>query len=805
MPGQIDGLVTQGGEFTGGELFPISVTLGPRKDLSHYHELRINDIAHDFDRDMQISFGQAFSWLDYRAKGILRNYAITLHFKDLESAKGGDSLGAAVATSAFSALYQLPVRAAVTMTGSMRSYGGIAAIGGLPAKIEAAIAGHKQIMIVPEDNLTDLSLLPPEQTRKVRIMLAKTIDDYLVSALQGAAPAKDEAAATRADDLFRVAGVFEAMGLMHEAMGVYQHVLILAPNDYSSQQAVSLYEQGKFIPSWPDWLEKLEFSPPAPTDDTPLLSTGELLDQPTNQIVLHATACLAQASNLTLGTNLLAAALALQPRNHDALLLRARTMLKQPIPSPTANSGILIKVDAAALLSKAAMQCLASPDPRLRTTGNLYWALIIQYFDPQNEAALVAFALAAEKGTKLDVAALTSDLIKLNADARPITAAPQVAAFHLTPLSVPIVDPSTLPAEGKAWTAYGTGGAGDEEDAGDLALPAPADTSPATPATPANPANPAAKSVAIKFESAVENIKVASGGAILVVKLANEASLRLLSVAAHRQIGIIKLPSADILYACGRSRIVVYNKVDNQMIVYTTDGHQVTRHPLGVSGVPVTMDMGCNTDDNILMRIAKGTSALDSTSYYLFSLSRKSVTQTKTKDRNGCYRDNEHLRLSPDGTHYGAWCTSHSPSGVIAGFIQTSPVDVKYTYDHDSKGHVVPLGDTGFFVCGGGVILNQSGNVIKNIGQPLFADVNGRIVLAMMENGRVDVYNTTNFTMLGSTSLGDFKLDSQKVRYSWTQNDLTPDRWVIPISRYRVATVLVDNGSTLVFVPLPIN
>ena len=94
----------------------------------------------------------------------------------------GDSASIAVAVAIVSALKDIPVRQDTAMTGSLSIKGEVLAIGGVTAKVEAAIeAGLKQV-IIPKTNEQDL-VLSKEQLSSIKIIPVSTFQEALKHAL----------------------------------------------------------------------------------------------------------------------------------------------------------------------------------------------------------------------------------------------------------------------------------------------------------------------------------------------------------------------------------------------------------------------------------------------------------------------------------------------------------------------------------------------------------------------------------------------------------------------------------------------
>ncbi len=94
----------------------------------------------------------------------------------------GDSASIAVATAIISALKGIPVKQHVAMTGSLSVRGEVLPIGGVTAKVEAAIEAGLKTVIVPKANFKDI-IVPPDKLNSIRIIPVETIQDVLKEAL----------------------------------------------------------------------------------------------------------------------------------------------------------------------------------------------------------------------------------------------------------------------------------------------------------------------------------------------------------------------------------------------------------------------------------------------------------------------------------------------------------------------------------------------------------------------------------------------------------------------------------------------
>jgi len=108
-----------------------------------------------------------------------------LHIQFLQSYSGveGDSASVSVATAVISSLEAIPVKQSLAMTGSLSVRGEVLPVGGVTAKVSAAIlAGFKEV-IVPYSNKDDI-VLAKDNLKKIKIIPVKTLADVLENAFE---------------------------------------------------------------------------------------------------------------------------------------------------------------------------------------------------------------------------------------------------------------------------------------------------------------------------------------------------------------------------------------------------------------------------------------------------------------------------------------------------------------------------------------------------------------------------------------------------------------------------------------------
>jgi Lon-like ATP-dependent protease len=112
----------------------------------------------------------------------LKDFDIYVQFLQTYEGVEGDSASIAVATAILSALKKIPVRQDTAMTGSLSVRGEVLPIGGVSAKVEAAIDVGIKKVLVPKSNLKDI-IIDKDKLKKIKIVPVETIVDVLKEAL----------------------------------------------------------------------------------------------------------------------------------------------------------------------------------------------------------------------------------------------------------------------------------------------------------------------------------------------------------------------------------------------------------------------------------------------------------------------------------------------------------------------------------------------------------------------------------------------------------------------------------------------
>ncbi len=109
---------------------------------------------------------------------------IHIHLPEGAIPKDGPSAGTAITTALVSVLASIPVRCDVAMTGEITLRGEVLPIGGLKEKLLAAVRGGIHTVLIPEENVKDLTEIPDTIKNGLEIIPVRWIDQVLAHALE---------------------------------------------------------------------------------------------------------------------------------------------------------------------------------------------------------------------------------------------------------------------------------------------------------------------------------------------------------------------------------------------------------------------------------------------------------------------------------------------------------------------------------------------------------------------------------------------------------------------------------------------
>jgi len=98
--------------------------------------------------------------------------------------KDGPSAGIAMYTTLVSVFTKTPVKSDVAMTGEITLQGRVLPIGGLKEKLLAALRGGIKTVIIPQENMKDLTEIPDNVKSGMKIIPVSSVSEVLEIALR---------------------------------------------------------------------------------------------------------------------------------------------------------------------------------------------------------------------------------------------------------------------------------------------------------------------------------------------------------------------------------------------------------------------------------------------------------------------------------------------------------------------------------------------------------------------------------------------------------------------------------------------
>ncbi|MCL4345685.1 MAG: ATP-dependent protease LonB [Candidatus Thermoplasmatota archaeon] len=181
--GTVNGLAVMGGnngmaEYTG-IVMPIVAEVAPSQTKGHGSVIatgKLGEIAKEAVQNVTAVF-KKISGKD------LSDMDIHIQFIGTYEGVEGDSASVSIATAVISAIEEIPVNQNIAMTGSLSVRGYVLPVGGVTAKVEAAIEAGLEKVIVPASNFGDI-ILDQNHKDKIQIVPVNTIEEVLENALE---------------------------------------------------------------------------------------------------------------------------------------------------------------------------------------------------------------------------------------------------------------------------------------------------------------------------------------------------------------------------------------------------------------------------------------------------------------------------------------------------------------------------------------------------------------------------------------------------------------------------------------------
>lgn len=176
--GRVNGLAVIGGpQGYSGIILPIEseITFGGKK-TEIIATGKLGEIAKEAIKNVSAIIKKHFG------EEINEKYDIFIQFLQTYEGVEGDSASVAVATAVISALKKVPIYQNIAMTGSLSVRGEVLPIGGVSAKVEAAIDAGLKSVIVPQSNMNDI-VVEKKKLEKIKIIPVRNIIEVLENAI----------------------------------------------------------------------------------------------------------------------------------------------------------------------------------------------------------------------------------------------------------------------------------------------------------------------------------------------------------------------------------------------------------------------------------------------------------------------------------------------------------------------------------------------------------------------------------------------------------------------------------------------
>ncbi len=176
--GRVNGLaVIGGGDAYSGIILPIEAEVTPGGKRGEFIATgKLGEIAKEAVKNVSAIIKKYFG------EDIKEKYDIYVQFLQTYEGVEGDSASIAVAVAIISALKDVPIKQSYAMTGSLSVRGEALPVGGVTAKVEAAIEAGIKKVIVPKTNLQDI-VLSEKQLEKIKIIPVETLEEVLQEVL----------------------------------------------------------------------------------------------------------------------------------------------------------------------------------------------------------------------------------------------------------------------------------------------------------------------------------------------------------------------------------------------------------------------------------------------------------------------------------------------------------------------------------------------------------------------------------------------------------------------------------------------
>jgi hypothetical protein len=260
--GAVSGLVVLSA-LNQGKVDTFSVSLGAKKHFDKKPEISLENFFGSSDKQVSINTSDAEAYIDETSRASIKdsldlieaNYdpklfksAISIAFDQSYNLNyGGDSAGVALGLSTLSYIKKLPIDKRIAVTGSVRRFGDVRAVGGIYQKATAAFSEGCIAIILPSANIGNLFALPVEIILGNHVFAVSNFAE--ASGIVQVGHERDNINAMRSIKLYNYALIMACNGMLSEALSFSEAATHTNKTHFSAKVLNMLLKSAEIAPS----------------------------------------------------------------------------------------------------------------------------------------------------------------------------------------------------------------------------------------------------------------------------------------------------------------------------------------------------------------------------------------------------------------------------------------------------------------------------------------------------------------------------------------------------------------------------
>ena len=246
-----------------GKVDTFSVSLGAKKHFDKKPEISLENFFGSSDKQVSINTSDTEAYIDETSRASIKdsldlieaNYdpnlfksAISVAFDQSYNLNyGGDSAGVALGLSTLSYIKKLPIDKRIAVTGSVRRFGDVRAVGGIYQKATAAFSEGCIALILPSANIGNLFALPVETILGNHVFAVGNFAE--ASGIVQVGHERDNINAMRSIKLYNYALIMAFNGMLSEALSFSEAATHTNKTHFSAQVLHMLLKSAEIAPS----------------------------------------------------------------------------------------------------------------------------------------------------------------------------------------------------------------------------------------------------------------------------------------------------------------------------------------------------------------------------------------------------------------------------------------------------------------------------------------------------------------------------------------------------------------------------